>query len=216
MHECTHRGLGTPTLSQHNIFDSKKLSQIFLVLLTQTGFKPPVFGSRVWRSTNWATHHPIHTHHNHLELWTPVHGVFRQLQQQRHAVVLDLAQSGHNLRGTEISVMKLISFTYFFNKKRKRVSQHAFKQENLTVAFKRIKTENAKQCANLQHNYVAFNKATNRQTDSPVLDLIYFHCKRFVLTRQRRGADKYLLLLLLLWILWLLLYKTRKRWKFEN
>ena len=42
------RRLGTPT-SQH-IFDSEKLSQIFLVLLT--GFEPRVFGSRVRRSTN--------------------------------------------------------------------------------------------------------------------------------------------------------------------
>ena len=46
---------GTPTASQHNIFDSQKLSQIFLVLLTQAGFEPPVFGYRVRRSTNWAT-----------------------------------------------------------------------------------------------------------------------------------------------------------------
>ena len=41
---CT-RGLGTQTASQHNIFDSDKLSQIVLVLLKQTGFKPRVFGS---------------------------------------------------------------------------------------------------------------------------------------------------------------------------
>ena len=40
-------GLGTPTASQHNIFDSEKLSQILFVLLTQTGFKPRVFGSGV-------------------------------------------------------------------------------------------------------------------------------------------------------------------------
>ena len=42
------QGLGTPTVSQHNILDSEKL-------LTQTGFKPPVFGSWVRRLTNWAT-----------------------------------------------------------------------------------------------------------------------------------------------------------------
>ena len=37
--------------TQH--FDSEKLSQIVLVLLA--GFEPQVFGSRVRRSTNWAT-----------------------------------------------------------------------------------------------------------------------------------------------------------------
>ena len=37
------RGLDTQTASQHNIFDSEQLSQIFLVLLTQAGFEPPVF-----------------------------------------------------------------------------------------------------------------------------------------------------------------------------
>ena len=37
----THtRGLGTPTASENNIFDSEKLSQMFLVL--QTGFEPRV------------------------------------------------------------------------------------------------------------------------------------------------------------------------------
>ena len=39
------RALGTLTASQHNIFDSEKLSQILLVLLM--GFEPQVFGSRV-------------------------------------------------------------------------------------------------------------------------------------------------------------------------
>ena len=41
---CVHtRGSGTPTASQHNIFDSETLSvQFFLVLLTQAGFEPPV------------------------------------------------------------------------------------------------------------------------------------------------------------------------------
>ena len=43
----THGGLGTPTASQHNIFESENFSQIFLVPLTQAGFEPPVFGSRV-------------------------------------------------------------------------------------------------------------------------------------------------------------------------
>ena len=43
---CVHTwGLGTLTASQHNIFDSEKLSQIFLVL--KTGFKPRVLGPRV-------------------------------------------------------------------------------------------------------------------------------------------------------------------------
>ena len=38
-------GVGTSTASQPNIFDSEKLSQIFLVLLTQAGFEPLDFGS---------------------------------------------------------------------------------------------------------------------------------------------------------------------------
>ena len=37
MRVCTHGGLGIPIASQHNIFDSEKLSQIFLVLPTQAG-----------------------------------------------------------------------------------------------------------------------------------------------------------------------------------
>ena len=36
------------------IFDSEKLSQMFLVLLMQTGFEPRVFGSQVRCSTDWA------------------------------------------------------------------------------------------------------------------------------------------------------------------
>ena len=49
----THRVLGTPTASQHNILTRNKLSQLFLVLLT--GFEPRVFGSCVRCSTNLAT-----------------------------------------------------------------------------------------------------------------------------------------------------------------
>ena len=37
------RGLGTPTASQHNVFDSEKVSHRVLVLLTQAGFEPPIF-----------------------------------------------------------------------------------------------------------------------------------------------------------------------------
>ena len=56
-HACVYtRGLGTPTASQHNIFDSEKLSPIFLVLLTQTGIEPRVFGSQVRRSTEPPRH----------------------------------------------------------------------------------------------------------------------------------------------------------------
>ena len=47
--------LGTAT-SQHNTFDSEKLSQIFLVL--RMGFELRVFESRVRHSTNWATPSP--------------------------------------------------------------------------------------------------------------------------------------------------------------
>ena len=41
----THRGLGTPTTSQHSILTWIKRFSFFLVL--QTGFEPLVFGSRV-------------------------------------------------------------------------------------------------------------------------------------------------------------------------
>ena len=56
---CVYRytqGLGTQTASQHIIFDSEKLSQIFLELLMQAGFEHLVFGSWVRRCTNWATY----------------------------------------------------------------------------------------------------------------------------------------------------------------
>ena len=43
------QGLGTPTASQHNLFDSEKL-KVFLVLLT--GFEPSTFGSPVQRSNH--------------------------------------------------------------------------------------------------------------------------------------------------------------------
>ena len=56
---CNTRGWGIPTASQHTIFVSEKLSHMFIVLLTQAGFKPPVFGSRVRRSTHWATPSPL-------------------------------------------------------------------------------------------------------------------------------------------------------------
>ena len=51
------QGIGTPTASQHNIFDSEKLSQIFLVLLTQTGVRT----SGLWISspTFYQLSHPI-------------------------------------------------------------------------------------------------------------------------------------------------------------
>ena len=54
-------GLGTPTTSQQNIFDSEELSQMFLVLLARPGFEPRVFGSRVRRSTNWAIPSACHS-----------------------------------------------------------------------------------------------------------------------------------------------------------
>ena len=51
-----HNGgwLGTPTASQHNMFDSEKTltNCPCASYLTQTGFEPRVFGSRVQRSTN--------------------------------------------------------------------------------------------------------------------------------------------------------------------
>ena len=39
-------------------FDSEKLSEFFLMLLT--GFEPEVHGSWVWHSTNWATPPPLY------------------------------------------------------------------------------------------------------------------------------------------------------------
>ena len=44
------RGLGTPTTRQHNIFDSEKLQQLLLVVLT--GFEPRVSASRFRCSSN--------------------------------------------------------------------------------------------------------------------------------------------------------------------
>ena len=52
----TLRGLGTPTESQHNLFDSEKL-KVVLVLLT--GFKPLTFGSPVQCSPTSSQHNLI-------------------------------------------------------------------------------------------------------------------------------------------------------------
>ena len=42
------RQLGTtPTACQHNSFYSEKLSHIFVVILMQAGFEPPIFGSQI-------------------------------------------------------------------------------------------------------------------------------------------------------------------------
>ena len=58
-HSCaciyTHRGWAHQQRVSRT-FLTQKNSQIFLVLLT--GFKPQTFGSRVRRSTNWATPSP--------------------------------------------------------------------------------------------------------------------------------------------------------------
>ena len=51
--------MGTPTASQPNILDSEKLSQLFLVLLMQTGFEPRVFGSESDAVTTEPTRHPL-------------------------------------------------------------------------------------------------------------------------------------------------------------
>ena len=50
------RGLGTPTASQHYLFDLEKL-KVFLVLLT--GFKPLTFGSPVQCSNHSANPSPL-------------------------------------------------------------------------------------------------------------------------------------------------------------
>ena len=60
------RGLGTSIASQHNIFYSEKLTNLFLVLLT--GFEPRVMksiGSWGRCSTNWATSTP-HDNRSHI------------------------------------------------------------------------------------------------------------------------------------------------------
>ena len=51
-------GLGTPTASQHSMFDSEKQSQFFLVLLTQTRFEPR--GSLDLESDALSTEPPRH------------------------------------------------------------------------------------------------------------------------------------------------------------
>ena len=60
-HSCVclyTRGLGTPTASQHNIFDSEKLTNF---PCAPDGIpEPRSFGSRVRRCTNWATPSPRH------------------------------------------------------------------------------------------------------------------------------------------------------------
>ena len=49
--------MGTPTTSQHNIFDSEKLSQFFLVL--RTVFEPSTFGSKSDALPIEPPRHPI-------------------------------------------------------------------------------------------------------------------------------------------------------------
>ena len=49
------QGLGTPTASQHNVFDSGKL-KVFFVL--RMGFEPLTFGSPVQRSNHWDNPSP--------------------------------------------------------------------------------------------------------------------------------------------------------------
>ena len=76
-----HTGVGhTPTASQRNIFDSDKLSQMFLVLLA--GFKSRVIESWVGRSTNWATPSSCG-----VNLWRLEDANLTTLQQQRYDCV---------------------------------------------------------------------------------------------------------------------------------
>ena len=49
------QGLGTPTASQHSLFDSEKVKVCFVPL---TGFEPSTFGSTVQRSNHWANPSP--------------------------------------------------------------------------------------------------------------------------------------------------------------
>ena len=55
MRAYTHGGGAHRQRVSTIFFDSEKLSQIFLELLTQTGFELRVFRSRVRRSTNLDT-----------------------------------------------------------------------------------------------------------------------------------------------------------------
>ena len=59
-YECVyiHTGVGHIGDESAQHFWLGKLSQIVIVLLTGMGFEPPVFGSRVRCSTNWATPSP--------------------------------------------------------------------------------------------------------------------------------------------------------------
>ena len=55
---CTHGGWATPTASQHNMFDSDKLSHFFVLCFWRGSNEPLVFGSRVRRSIIWTTPSP--------------------------------------------------------------------------------------------------------------------------------------------------------------
>ena len=80
------QGLGTPTTSQHNIFNLEKLAQNVLVLLT--GFELQIFGSRARCFTNWATPSP---HQKRMHGLAPVcvyvcpsQAVFQKLWSHHH------------------------------------------------------------------------------------------------------------------------------------
>ena len=63
------RGLGTPTTSQHNLFDLENLKCFFLVLLT--GFEPSTFGSPVQHEP--TRHSPVTYHFNHWAVVFSIH-----------------------------------------------------------------------------------------------------------------------------------------------
>ena len=65
---CTHRGLGTPTMSQHNIFDSEKLSQFFFLCSWRR--RDSNLRSLDLGSDALATEPPRHPPHFHDGLWT--------------------------------------------------------------------------------------------------------------------------------------------------
>ena len=62
MRTYTHGGLGTPTASQHNLFDLEKL-KLFLVLLT--GFEPSTLDLQSDALTTEPTHHPVNCSEQH-------------------------------------------------------------------------------------------------------------------------------------------------------
>ena len=76
------QGLGTPTASQHNIFDSGKLSHIFLLL--PTGFKLGSMISYNLESDTLPIESPVHTADRSTEdVILTLHAMYKHLDKLR-------------------------------------------------------------------------------------------------------------------------------------